>query len=275
MEKLQSSPVIQRIVALIPYRHNRNTQRRICGFWAVVFLTFALMFLLITTATPAWSITRFDGDGTIGPLSYSVDVIIGDGLFRKNQCWGDYNEEMLKSIGLSCDGTPQLAGCDNVENLSEEQVSNCETMELAIWMQLFSLFCATQAFLSLWIATCVARRVPALLIGAICAFFASYGASSVNSLLRDSYMFKTTGLKYECMPVLAGLGEVCHGMGPAFGLQSMAVFLCCTASAIAFVLACTKHDEEDIGMIRAPLVVVSETDEEIPNAEIAQSVRIL
>jgi len=274
MDKLQSSPVVQRIVALIPYRHNRSTQRRVCGAWAAAFLMLSVMFLFIAAVAPAWSITRFDGDGTIGPLSYSVDVIIGDGLWKKNQCWGDYNEELLRNVGLSCDGTPQLTGCDHVEKLTQDQVDNCELMELAESMQLFAVFCATQAFLAMMISTCVTRRQPAFLIASICAFLASYSASSVTAALRDSYMFKATGTNYECMQVLAGIGEVCHGVGPAFGLQSMAIFFTCAASLIALMLACSKQDEEDVSMIRAPLVVMSESDEQVPDAEVAQAVRI-
>jgi len=104
-------------------------------------LCLAFLTLVLASVLPMFVVTSLQGHGKLLIAEFDVDLQIGDGLWKRNVCFGGSkpDEEVLKQFGLTCKGQLQLDHCDD-EGLSDKQEEHCDQFMLLQGMQSLAIF---------------------------------------------------------------------------------------------------------------------------------------
>jgi hypothetical protein len=101
-----------------------------------------VLFLLLSLLLPTWVVGSFKGDGHFGLVQFTVDLNMGDGLWKRNVCFGESApENLLQKAGLSCSGTQQTKGC-GAANLTDDKRKECRMFYAAQTLQILAVICA-------------------------------------------------------------------------------------------------------------------------------------
>jgi hypothetical protein len=103
----------------------------------------ALMFLIIASVLPMFVVTSLQGEAKVLIANLNVDLMIGDGLWKRNVCFGDSqpSEDTLKAFGLTCRGQLQTYHCENHEaDLTEKEQQHCDDFYLLQGMESLAIF---------------------------------------------------------------------------------------------------------------------------------------
>jgi len=251
----------RRIYALVPVpleseALQRHGKRSSWGGFANCLGCCGLLALVVASSVPAFLVTRVNGSADILAAHISVDVVVGDGLWTRGQCFGesaDSVKELLQKVGLSCDGVPQTQKCAR-DDLSSLEQDHCNRFYVAQGMEVLAM---GSLFIAILAGTSNREGLlPALLRGIAlsAALVASMAGSSVLSLLQDSYMFTRinsegqrivdeSSLQYQCATMF-GL-SVCHGPGFSFQLQAFGSALASMSAIVSLVLLLTNRVSGD------------------------------
>ena len=120
---------------------------------AILGLT-SILFLWLSLILPMWVVGSFKGNGQVGAVKFEVDVNLGDGLWRRNVCFGKSDPQgILEKAGLSCKPRYQTGACD-ADDLSDE----CSRFFSAQVLQCLSVILAIMALLTF--IPKIAERIP-------------------------------------------------------------------------------------------------------------------
>jgi len=203
-------------------------------------------FLILASVLPMWVVASFKGDGKIPALGkdFDVDVSIGDGLWKRNVCYGGDkpDEDVLQKVGLTCKGQRQTSHCSD-DNVPDKVQEHCDdfyaiqvTESLSIFFILFSVFLGT---LGRSCATTSVARKALRATSIISMFIALCTTGSVISMVKHSDMVHDH--HFKCKDVFGA--DLCYGYGAAFGLQWAAVFALLVTVILYLLLLIVPSDD--------------------------------
>lgn len=104
-------------------------------------LCLAFLTLVIASVLPMFVVTSFEGHGKLLVAEFDVDLRIGDGLWKRNVCFGGTHpsEEIMNQVGLTCKGSLQTEKCDQ-DNLSDKEEDHCDQFLLLQGMESLAVF---------------------------------------------------------------------------------------------------------------------------------------
>jgi hypothetical protein len=213
--------------------------------------------LVFASVLPMFVVTSFQGHGKLLIADFDVDLAIGDGLWKRNVCFGNSrpDEAVLNQIGLTCKGSLQTENCEN-ENLSDKQQTHCDDFLLLQGMEslaIFATFVATfVGSLARGCASVPLLRTALRLSSIVSLVIALSSATAVIRLVRASDMVDERS--FTCSRVLGA--ELCHGFGASFGLQWAAVGELSLAMVLNVILLCVSPSESQstYQYVRVPLL---------------------
>jgi len=216
--------------------------------------------LIIACSLPMFVVTSYRGDGRILTKDFHADFTIGDGLWRRNVCHGRSkpDEDTLKKVGLSCKGMEQTAHCDDIDAYAEgagKLKDRCDKFRQLQGLEIIAIFAtfvamilggmsrsrncesATSGMISFLNATSFAFLIIAIST-----------ASAVIARVKDADLDGDE--KFECKTVFGA--KLCHGAGPSYVLQWIAIAELLMAFIGTAILLCAKPT--GVSEIREPLV---------------------
>ena len=183
-----------------------------------VFLSIALVSLLIASFSPLFVITKVNGETDMFFVKFSVDFEIGSGLFHRDRCYGHVPEEdTLNRWGLSCSGVSQTLGCGN-SPLSSKTKAHCEHFKFMQTLQIISMIATGVALVthsrSYSLVTTI--LVTAALITSTLVLYQVIHTPELMEFKPDEVRI------WECRKLI-GEVQLCHGFGSSFYLQILAL----------------------------------------------------
>jgi hypothetical protein len=214
--------------------------------------------LVVASVLPMFVVTSLKGHGKLLIADFDVDLSIGDGLWKKNVCFGESrpDESILNQLGLTCEGALQTEHCES-DDLSDKDQDHCDDFYLLQGMEslaIFSTFVAT--FIGSLARTCASMTLlrTTLRLGAIVSLaIALSAAASVIRLVKESDMVDERS--FSCSRALGA--ELCHGYGVSFGMQGAAVAQLALALMMNIILLCVSPVESTTTTyqyVRVPLL---------------------
>lgn len=202
-------------------------------------------------------VTSFRGHGKFLIADFDVDLAVGDGIWKKNICFGRStpDENLLNNVGLTCSGSFQTENCDR-DDLSEKEENHCESFLLLQGMEslaIFSTFMAT--FIGSLARFCVSFPLvrTALRLSCIVVLLLAGAASgAVIQLVKESDMVNERS--FSCTTVMGA--QLCHGYGASFVFQWLAVFEIGIALLLNALLLCVSPTTTSTSFqyVRVPLI---------------------
>lgn len=190
----------------------------------------ALIFLILACAVPTMVTTSLTGEANVFGKKYTLDVHSAQGLFRSGVCWGDdVNEDLLKKFGVDCNGKHQTSGCDK-DHLTHGAKQHCKDFQYmqgweitSIIFTVFAIVISTRSFSHL--SDNSACQALDRFGGVVMITIALIGASAVIKRLHNSDVvnFDEKDERWECSKAFGA--ELCHGFGPSYYFQALAVAL--------------------------------------------------
>jgi hypothetical protein len=215
----------------------------------------ALLLLTIAAFMPMWVVTSFYGHAKLLAVNMNVDLVVGDGLFKRNVCYGDSrpDEELMQRFGLTCKGSLQTAGCDDQSDLTNAEKDHCDDFMLLQAFATASLFFVFVGLIFSGMAAHLRFQLfrTFLRIGALaCMSLALMSACVTVSLVHESDMVQDIPL--QCNDVF-GDAHLCRRYGASMVLQWLAIVALMFAVVNNLMLLCCVSDEE-IKTARIPLL---------------------
>jgi hypothetical protein len=227
-----------------------------------------------------WVVTSLNGHAQLLIADVDVNVAIGDGLYVKNMCFGHRpDEQVLRSVGLTCDGIKQTDHCDE-DDLSNKFEQHCEDFYLLEGMESIAIFCAFAANLLIALSR-VCQAQPLLRscfrVASVVMLFMSLGtAVTVIRLVKESDMVDEES--FSCSNIL-GL-ELCHGYGASMYLQGFAVaelVFAVVAGILLIFISYPSLTTTTYGLVRVPLlrpVVYAEPANNMQSQYVSNNIQI-
>jgi len=146
----------------------------------------ALVFLVLAMTLPMWVVGSYKGDGKVGLVTFDVDVHMGDGLWKRNVCFGKSDpQKVMEKVGLSCNGRQQTKGCKDDEEDMNDMSDECKKFYGAQTAEV-----AATAFAVLACLTLLTGHKHATIVGCVASLLTGLTALGVVYMLHNTYLYK-------------------------------------------------------------------------------------
>ena len=147
---------------------------------------FILLGIGLSLVLPRWVVGSYRGNGHAGFVDFNVDVQMGDGLWRRNVCFGkSAPEDLLNKAGLSCKGSSQTNNC-GADHKTDDKKEECTMFYAAESLQVFAMFFA---FCSCVIACVPVPSKRGLMLSNVLLIVTGILIIVVLRLLQNTYLY--------------------------------------------------------------------------------------